>query len=94
MPGKSDSIEVAKGMVVHGLFEDESRPRCEVEGEDEKPKGRFRSKRSNDSYKPAVKWSENWKDPVPEEDGHSIDSLVGDRGGEVLFYNWMSALYA
>jgi hypothetical protein len=66
----------------------------EVEGEDEKPTGRFRSKRSNDRYKPAGKWPEHWKDPVHEEDGHSIDSLVGDCGGEVLLHNGMSALYA
>ena len=33
----------------------------EVEGEDEKPTGRFRSKRSNGSFKPAGKWPEHWK---------------------------------
>ena len=53
----------------------------EVEGENDKPTGRYRSKGSNGSFKPAGAWPEHWKDPVHEEDGHSIDSLVGDRGG-------------
>ena len=57
----------------------------EVEGEDEKPTGRFRSKRSNGSFKPAGKWPEHWKDPVHDEDGHSIDSLAGDRGEKSYF---------
>ena len=61
----------------------------EVEGENDKPTGRFRRQRLSDSYKPAGKWPEHWKGPVHEEDGHSIDSLVGDRGGEVLLYNGM-----
>ena len=51
----------------------------EVEWENEKPTGRFRRKRLNDSYKPAGKLPEHWKDPVHEEDGHDIDSLGGDR---------------
>ena len=34
-------------------------------------------------------------DPVHEADGHNIDSLVADRGREMLLlYNGMSALYA
>ena len=59
-----------------------------------KPTGRFRRKRLNESHKPAGKWLEHREDPVHEEDGHNIDSLVGDRGGEVLLYSGMSALYA
>ena len=57
----------------------------EVEGEDDKPTGRYRSTRSNGSFKPAGSWPEHWKDPVHEEDGHSIDSLFGDRG-EKCYY--------
>ena len=64
----------------------------EVEGE--RPTGRFRRKRLNDSRKPAGKRPEHWIDLVHEQYGHSIDSLVGDRGGEGLLHNGMSALYA
>ena len=38
----------------------------EVEGEDEKPTGRFRSKRSNDALKPAGNLPTHWIDPVHE----------------------------
>ena len=54
----------------------------EVEGE--RPTGRFRRKRLDDSHRPAGKWPEHWIDPVHEEDGHSIDSLDGD-GGEKAY---------
>ena len=52
----------------------------EVEGENRIPTGRFRRKRLNDSHKPAGKWPEHCIDPVHEANGHSIDSLVDDRG--------------
>ena len=65
----------------------------EVGGEN-RPTGRFMRKRLNGSCKPAGKWPEQWIDPVREEDGHSIDSLVNDRGRECLLHNGMSALYA
>ena len=55
----------------------------EVEGENDKPTGRYRSQRPDSSFKPAGAWPDHWKDPVHEDDGHSIDSiesLVGDRG--------------
>ena len=64
----------------------------EVEGE--RPTGRFRRKRLNDSHKPTGKWPEHWIYQVREEDVHSIDSLVDDRGGEGLLHNGMSPLYA
>ena len=55
----------------------------EVEGEN--ATGRFRRKRLNDSHKLAGNWLEHWKDPVHEEDGHNIYSLVGDRGEKTCF---------
>ena len=48
----------------------------------------------NDSHKPTGKWPEHWIDPVQEEEGHSIDSLVVRRGGEGLLHNGMSAMHA
>ena len=66
----------------------------EVEGGNRIPTGRSRRKLLNDSHKPVGKWPEHWIDPVHEADGHSIDSLVDDRGGECLLHNGMSALYA
>ena len=68
----------------------------QIKAEGERPTGRFRRKRLNDSHKPAGKWLEHWIDPVHEEDGHSIDSLesVSGCGGKCLLHNGMSALYA
>ena len=84
--GKSDSFEVAKlSMACSKTKVDLGVIQMEAEGEDEKPAGRVRSKRLNDSYKPAGKWPEHWKDRVHEEDGHSIDSLVSDRGEKSCF---------
>ena len=60
--------------------------------EGERPTGRFRRKRLNDSHKPTGTWPEHWIHPIHEEDGHSIDSFVGDHGEQGLLHNGMSAL--
>ena len=66
----------------------------EVEGENNKPTGRFRKLRPNETMKPQGTWPKHWVDPVHESEGHDIDGLAECRIGEGHLYNGMMSLYA
>ena len=65
----------------------------EVGGEQQMPTGRFRRKRLNTAVSPPGNLPKHWKDTIHEADGHSIDGLPEDRGGENLLRQGMYALY-
>ena len=48
----------------------------------------------NPAAKPTGKWPKHWADTIHEADGHNLDGLPEDRGGEELLANGMFALYA
>ena len=66
----------------------------ESEGETQKPTGRFRRKRMNETTSPAGTWPKHWIDPVHESEGHDVDGSPVCRLGEGHLNNCMLSLYA